>query len=360
MIGFKKLLGTLTFLALFVPAMCQENGTESTKKFLPGDFVMEHIQDSYQWHITDIGSKKITIPLPIMLYSKHSGFCFFLSSQLHSGKYGSFHISEKGVYQGKLVESVVGANGATKESRPLDFSISKNVVSLFVISAIMLVVFLTIANRYKKNPDTAPHGIQNLFEPIIIFVRDEIAIPSIGVERYNKFMPLLLTVFFFIWFSNLLGIIPVFPGGANVTGNIAITMVLAVLIFIITTISTNKDYWVEIFNNPEIPWFLKYPIPLMPLVEITSVFTKPIILMIRLFANILAGHMVAIVFFSLIFIFGQMSAVAGYGFSVFTIAFTVFMTLLELLVAFIQAYVFTMLSAIYFGMAKVELRHHNK
>jgi len=359
-IGLKKLLGTLTFLTLFLPGMCQEKGTDSTKKFMPGDFVMEHIQDSYQWHITDIGSKKITIPLPIMLYSKQSGFWFFLSSKLHSGKYGDFHICNKGVYQGKLVESVVGTNGVIKEIRPLDFSISKNVVSLFVISAIMLVVFLTIANRYKKNPETAPHGIQNLFEPIIIFVRDEIAIPSIGVERYNKFMPLLLTVFFFIWFSNLLGIIPVFPGGANVTGNIAITMVLAVLIFIITTISTNKDYWVEIFNNPDIPWFLKFPIPLMPLVEITSVFTKPIILMIRLFANILAGHMVAIVFFSLIFIFGQMSAVAGYGFSVFTIVFTVFMTLLELLIAFIQAYVFTMLSAIYFGMAKVELRHHNK
>lgn len=172
-------------------------------------------------------------------------------------------------------------------------------------------------------------------------------------------MPFLLTVFFFIWFSNMLGIIPLFPGGANLTGNITITMILAIVVFVITTLSTNKGYWIEIFNNPEVPWWLKYPIPLMPLVEFTGILTKPIILMIRLFANILAGHMVAIVFFSLIFIFGQMSAVAGYGFSVLTITFTVFMTLLELLVAFIQAYVFTMLSAIYFGMAKVDLKHHN-
>lgn len=357
--GLKKLFGILILLALFLPGMGQENGNNSTKKFVPGDFVMEHIQDSYHWHITDIGSKQISISLPVILYSKYSGLTFFMSNRIQSGEYGGFYLSKSGFYQGKIVESIVDPTGTPAEYRPMDFSITKDALSLFFVILILLWVFLSIAKHYRKNPNSAPRGMQNLFEPIILFIRDEIAIPSIGSERYKKFMPFLLTVFFFIWFSNMLGIIPLFPGGANLTGNITITMILAIVVFVITTLSTNKGYWIEIFNNPEVPWWLKYPIPLMPLVEFTGILTKPIILMIRLFANILAGHMVAIVFFSLIFIFGQMSAVAGYGFSVLTITFTVFMTLLELLVAFIQAYVFTMLSAIYFGMAKVDLKHHN-
>jgi len=172
-----------------------------------------------------------------------------------------------------------------------------------------------------------------------------------------RFMPFLLTAFFFIWFSNMLGLIPIFPGGANVTGNIAVTMVLALFTFTLTTITANKHYWQEIVNAPGVPWFLKIPIPILPVVELTGMFTKPFVLMIRLFANILAGHMIAIVFFGLIFIFGAMHYLAGYGISIISVLFTFFMTLLELLVALIQAYVFTLLSAIYFGMATQEHHH---
>ena len=180
--------------------------------------------------------------------------------------------------------------------------------------------------------------------------------PSIG-EDYFKYMPFLLTAFFFILINNMLGLVPIFPGGANVTGNIAVTMVLAVFTFVITTINTNKGYWIHIFNMPGVPWWLKFPIPLMPIIEIFGVFSKPFVLMLRLFANITAGHMIILVFVSMIFIFGGMNIWAGYGTSVVSMLFSSALLLLEILVAFLQAYVFTLLSAIYFGMAKVEDHH---
>ena len=176
-------------------------------------------------------------------------------------------------------------------------------------------------------------------------------------KKYEKYLPFLLTVFFFILINNLLGLIPWIPGGSNVTGNIAVTMVLAVATFLITNLSGNKDYWVHIFNTPGVPWWLKLPVPLMPLVEFSQVFIKPFVLMVRLFANILAGHIIALGFYSLIFIFGSMHIAAGYGVSLVSVAFTVFMSLLELLVAFIQAFVFTLLSALYFGAAVAEHHH---
>jgi F-type H+-transporting ATPase subunit a len=170
-------------------------------------------------------------------------------------------------------------------------------------------------------------------------------------------MPYLLTVFFFILINNLLGLVPFPPGGANITGNIAVTAVLAVITFIITTVNGNKNYWVHIINMPGVPWWLKFPVPLMPIVEIMGLFIKPFVLMVRLFANMTAGHIVALGFYSLIFIFGHMNVYAGYGVSPLSIVFTVFMGMLELLVAFIQAYVFTFLSALYFGMATEEHHH---
>jgi len=198
--------------------------------------------------------------------------------------------------------------------------------------------------------------MQNLFEPIILFVRDDVAKPAIGEKKFEKFMPFLLTVFFFILINNILGLIPVFPFGANVTGNIGVTLVLALFTFFITTFSTNHHYWKEIYN-PDVPWWLKYPIPLMPIVELTGVITKPFVLMVRLFANILAGHLIVTVFVSLIFIFNvKMGIEAGLGVSVLSVAFSVFILLLDVLVSFIQAYVFTLLSALYFGMASPE--HH--
>jgi len=355
----RKLIGFVAIMILAQASFAEESHPDSTKKFNPGEFVLEHIGDSYSWHITSFGHTHVSIPLPVILYSKHSGFHFFLSNKLHSSGYQNLSISDEGNYKGKIVETVPQENGSVLIVRPIDLSITKVVLSIFIVVGLMLWIFLSVAGAYRRNPDKAPMGMQNLLEPFILFVRDDIAIPSIGINRYSHYMPFLLTVFFFIWIVNLLGLFPIFPGGANVTGNIAITLVLAMFTFVITLINTNKHYWIDVFNNPGIPWWLKFPIPLVPVVEFLGIFTKPFVLMIRLFANILAGHMVATVFFSLIFIFGNISAVAGYGFSILTILFTVFMSLLEILVAFIQAYVFTMLSAIYFGMAKVEVHNHN-
>lgn len=321
--------------------------------FDPGEFIFDHIGDAHEWHIISLGEKHIAIPLPIIIYSKHSGFHVFMSSKFHHGEsYQGFTLPTEGEHKGKIVETVNGL-----ERLPLDFSITKNVLALFLSLIFLTWLFLGIAKTYKKRKDEAPRGIQGAFEPLIIFIRDEVAKPAIGKKKYERFMPFLLTVFFFILFNNLLGLIPIFPGGANVTGNIAVTATLALLTFVITTFSANKNYWKHIFNTPGVPWWLKFPIPLMPIIELLGMFTKPFVLMVRLFANISAGHIIALGFFSLIFIFGDMIGPgAGFGVSPLSIVFTIFMSMLEFLVAFIQAYVFTLLSAIYFGMATEE--HH--
>jgi len=329
------------------------------EKFNTVEFIFDHIGDSYEWHVLTIGHNHISIPLPIILYSHQKGLNVFLSSKFHHGEesYKGFRWEKEGKYKGKIVELNPAGEILEENPLPLNFSITKLVFSLLFSSVFICWIFISVGRKYKKGEDKAPTGLQNLVEPLILFVKNDIIVPSIGEKHYQRFMPYLLTVFFFIMFNNLLGLIPIFPGGANLTGNIAVTMVLALFTFVITNVSGNKHYWKEIFNAPGVPWYLKLPIPLMFLVEFTGLFTKPIVLMIRLFANILAGHMVAIVFFSLIFIFGAISIWAGYGVSIVSIAFTFFMSLLELLVAFIQAYVFTLLSAIYFGMAVQE--HHN-
>lgn len=331
----------------------EESHAHKAEKFNPGAFIMDHIADAYEWHILDKGDFHLSIPLPVILYSDYSGFNFFMSSKFHHGHdaYQNFKIALEGENKGKVVELVDGA-----EIRPIDISITKNVLSLFVSLIIILLIFISVAKRYKLNPNKSPKGLQSLLEPIIIFIRDDIAKNSIGEKRYLKFTPFLLTIFFFIFINNLMGLIPFFPFGANLTGNISITMVLAIFVFVITTFKGNKNYWIHIVNTPGVPWWLKFPIPLMPLVEIMGVFTKPFVLMVRLFANITAGHIIALGFYSLIFIFGEMSVGLGYGVSVLSIAFVIFMTVLELLVAFIQAYVFTLLTALYFGMAMEE--HH--
>lgn len=335
----------------------QEAGKK--EKFNTVEFIFEHIGDSFEWHIVTIGHNHISIPLPIILYSEQKGLNIFLSSKFHHGEksYKGFKIETEGKYKGKIVE--LNDKGEVLEENPLpwNFSITKLVFSILISSVLLCWIFLSIARKYKAGVDKAPTGIQNLFEPIILFVVNDIAIPSIGEKKYQKFLPFLLTTFFFIWFNNMLGLIPIFPGGANVTGNIAVTMVLALFTFVITTINGNKNYWGHIVNTPGVPWFLKLPIPIMFVVEFAGILTKPIVLMVRLFANILAGHMVATVFFSLIFIFGAISVWAGYGISIVSVSFAFFMSLLELLVALIQAYVFTLLSAIYFGMATEEHHH---
>ncbi len=356
-----KLLFLTLFFFSFSFTFAQEKDTidnghnDSTNdKLNVGDFIIEHVSDSYEWHITTIGETHISIPLPVILYSKEKGWVFFMSNKLHNDNhsYKNFFINHKdGIYRGKIMEKLSDGDVV----RPFDISITKNVFALIIISVFLIWVFVSIANRYKKNPHKPPKGLQSLIEPLILFVRDDIAKVSIG-SKYQKYMPFLLTIFFFIFVNNVMGIIPIFPGGYNLTGNITVTLVLALFTLIITTISGTKQYWKEIFWSPVVPWWFKVPIPIMPIVELLGVFTKPFVLMVRLFANIIAGHIVMLAFFSMIFIFGAISVAAGLGVSVFTIIFTVFATFLELLVAFIQAYVFTLLSAIYFGMA-LETEH---
>ena len=321
--------------------------------FNAGEMIIEHITDAYEWHIMSIGKVHVSIPLPVILYDQGQ-WNVFSSSHFHHGEYLGYTISEEGAMKGKIVRK----NAAGEEARPdLDISFTKNVLAIFMSLIIMMVVFISVANSYKKNKGHAPKGLQSFLEPIILFIRDDIAKASIGEKKYEKYLPFLLTIFFFILLNNLLGIIPLFPGGANVTGNIAITGVLAVFTFIITTFSGNKNYWTHIINAPGVPWWLKIPVPLMPVVELMGVFTKPFVLMVRLFANITAGHIIILGFISLIFIFGEMSTGLGYGVSIVSVGFSIFMDFLELLVAFIQAYVFTLLSALYFGMATEEAHH---
>jgi len=323
-------------------------------EFRAGDLIIEHITDAYEWHIITLGEAHISIPLPVIIYDKGE-WLVFMSGKLHHGHeaYKGYFVSHKDFNSGKLVR--LDAEG--HEVRPdLDISITKNVVAIFLSMIIMMIVFISVANTYKKRKGQAPKGLQSFIEPVIIFIRDDVAKSSIGEKRYERYLPFLLTIFFFILLNNLLGIIPIFPGGANITGNIGVTGVMAFFVFIITTFSGNKAYWTHIFNAPGVPWWLKLPVPLMPIVELMGIFTKPFVLMVRLFANISAGHIIILGFVSLIFIFGKIAEGLGYGVSIVSVGFSIFMDFLEILVAFIQAYVFTLLSALYFGMATEE--HH--
>lgn len=327
--------------------------------FNAGKMIIEHIVDAHEWHIMEIGEHAITIPLPVILWSDGK-LSFFMSSEFHHGEtaYNGFKLEKEGKNKGKIVKVNEGSMETDVNAPlPLDFSITKLVASLFISLILLCFIFISIARRYQKREHEAPKGLQSILEPLILFIRDDIAIPAIGHSKYQRYMPFLLTLFFFIFFNNLMGLIPFFPGGANLTGNISITLVLALFTFLITTFSGNKAYWVHIVNAPGVPWWLKFPVPLMPIVELIGVFTKPFVLMVRLFANITAGHIIMLGFISLIFIFGQIYAALGYGVSIVSVAFALFMNLLEMLVAFIQAYVFTLLSAIYFGMAIEEHSH---
>jgi len=318
------------------------------EEFNAGKMIMEHVVDNHEWHIATFGHTHVTIPLPVILLYDGKLYSFWTSK---------FHNPDHSYKGFKLEKGKIIAE-EDHEKTVYDFSITKTVLAILFSSILLLWIFISVANRYKRNPKEAPKGLQSLLEPLIIFIRDDIAKSSIGEKKYEKFMPYLLTLFFFIFLNNMLGLIPIFPGGANVTGNIAVTMVMAVFTMILTTINGNRHYWVDIVNTPGVPWWLKIPIPLMPVVEIIGIITKPFVLMVRLFANITAGHIIVLGFVSLVFIFGSISAVLGYGVSIVSVAFIVFMDLLEILVAFIQAYVFTLLSALYFGLATIETEEH--
>ncbi len=336
---------------------------ESTVAFDASTFIMEHIADSHEWHLyTKKNGENVAIYLPVILYSREKGLDIFSSKKIRHGQiYKGYKLEEEGDLQGKIVlvneeglegGKIVSVNpeGQANEARlPLDFSITKTIVGLLGAVIIGLILFLSLARSYKKTGISHPKGIQSFLEPIILFVRDDIAIANIGKKNYEKYMPYLLTVFFFILLNNLMGLIPFPPPfGANVTGNIAVTFVLAIFTFIITQISGNKNYWRHIFATPGVPFWL---LPVMIPVEIIGVFSKPFALMIRLFANITAGHIIVLSLVCLIFIFKSL------GVAPVSILFVIFMDSLELLVAFLQAYVFTLLSALFISLAVVEEHH---
>ncbi|MCL2167871.1 MAG: F0F1 ATP synthase subunit A [Lentimicrobiaceae bacterium] len=355
----------LIFSFLPVPLSAKEKSV--SEEFNVDEYIMEHILNSYGWHITTWEGAEITIPLPVILYSEGKLDCF-LSSKFHHGTvaYKGYALGFTKETKGKILK-LQGADahftGVLEKEKKydwnthfIDISITKNVCALFISITILCWIFLSVAKTYKKNPNRAPKGMQNMMEAVILFIRNEVAIPMIGKEKYHKYFPYLLTLFFFILTNNLMGLIPVFPGGANVTGNVAVTLTLALITFFVVNFSSNKNYWVHIFNTPGVPWWLKFPLPIIPLIEFVGVFTKPFVLLIRLCANIMAGHIIILGFLALIFIFGAMQPMLGVVVSPVSIFFYIFMGLLELLVAFIQSFIFTLLTALYIGMAIEE--HH--
>jgi F-type H+-transporting ATPase subunit a len=326
------------------PAPEHDNNTFHIK-----DFIFGHISNDYEFHITDIGKHQISVPLPVIVCNSKGEWFFFMSSKFHHKheSYKGFHIADAGKYSGQIVETLPDG----LEYRPVDLSITKNVFAILFTVILLSIIFISIKRRYTRNPLRTPKGLQALLEPVILFVTDDIAKAAIG-KGYEKYLSYLLTMFFLILTLNLTGLIPVFPFGANVTGNINVTAALALCTFVITMASTTKEYWHHKLWTPGVPLWLKAPLPLMPIVEVISIFTGPIALVIRLFANILSGHMVVMVLLGLIFVFSALGTFIDSIVSVIAIVFSIFMMLLDVLVSFIQAYVFTLLSALYFASAK--------
>ncbi len=321
-----------------------------TRYLMPATFILEHVADSHEWHLwTKKDGTPVAVYLPVILFDKGTGFHLFSSKKIaHGHSHENFALAHEGKYEGKIVR--LDAAGHPDETNiPLDFSITKAVFGMIVASVILLWLMLATARSYSKRGVTAPRGLQGFLEPVILFVRDDIAVPNIGEKKYARFMPYLLTVFFFILINNLLGLIPIFPFGSNVTGNINVTFVLAVCTFLITQISANKSHWRHVFAAPGVPVWL---LPIMIPIEVIGLISKPFALMVRLFANITAGHIIVLSLVSLIFIFKSVFVAPA------SVLFVLFMDCIELLVAFLQAYVFTLLSALFIGMATAEEDHH--
>jgi len=341
---FKKLI-IISLIIISFPDSSKASDAEHSEGFNTVEYIFDHVNDSHEWHFFTIGDKHYSIPLPVILRSEHSGWHIFFSNKLHHHEEGfHFHKALEGDNAGKIVEVLEDGS----EYVPFDISITKTILGALIVSIIMLIVLIKGANKAKTRKNLAPKGVQNVVEMLVYFVRDEIAIPFAG-KKYKKLLPYLLTLFTFVLLANVIGLI--LPLGLNITGNIAVTLVLATITFIITSFNGNKHYWAHIVNPP-VPVYMKIPIPLMPLIEFAGIFIKPIVLMIRLFANMLAGHMIISVLIALIFLMSSvLSPVVGASTSIISIAFSIFMLLLDLLVSFIQAYIFTLLSAMYFGMA---------
>jgi F-type H+-transporting ATPase subunit a len=357
--GFRYIILSLGFL-LFIGGQAfaeEEHSDAKSKNLNVTELILDHVGDAYDWHVTSFGHTHLSIPLPVIVKGKESGWHLFSSARFEHGHaaYQGFYVSQAGKYKGKIVEK----DASGEEVRPLDLSITKNACSLLLSSFVLILLIMSCAAWYKKRQgkpeEASPKGFIALLEMLIMSIVDDVVKPCIG-KNYSRYAPYLLTVFFFIFFNNLLGIIPLFPGGANVTGNIAITCVLAICTFIIVNVFGTKEYWKEIFW-PDVPMWLKIPIPIMPAIELVGVFTKPFALMIRLFANILAGHAIVLGLTCMIFLTVSLGAAMNTGMSVLSIVMTIFIDFVELLVAYIQAYVFTMLSAVFIGLSQIEPHH---
>jgi F-type H+-transporting ATPase subunit a len=367
--GFiKNLIFTLLAFAFTTSAQAGDHHGEET--FNANEMIMHHILDAHEWHIMgpSHGEGAVSIYLPVILMD--NGLQIFSSSQLYHGEtktfynpatqamdhylayfhksgqgYGLFH--EEIYHLDELGQLSFDEAGHPINSKPLDFSITKNVLSLFVGAILILALMLMAKSNYTKRGISAPKGIAAIIEPIVVFVRDDIAKTNIG-HKYERYVPYLLTIFFFIWINNLLGLVPFFPGGANLTGNISVTLVLATITLLFTLFSSNKNYWVHIFATPGVP---KALLPIMIPIEIIGIFTKPFALMVRLFANITAGHIIILSLIAIIFTF-QSAGWAG-----LSLPMALFISCLELLVAILQAFIFTMLSALFIGAAVADDHH---
>ncbi len=333
----------------------EATGEQHEETFDVGPFIMDHIGDSHDWHI--VGHTHL--PLPVILKTP-GGFELFSSARFvgehhhptsYTGQYGTYKLDGKHV----VALDAAGRIDQAATARIWDFSLTKNAMTLLFCGTLMCLLFISMARGYAKRGTSAPKGLASFLEPIVLFVRDDVAKTNIGEKHYQRFTPYLLTLFFFIWFLNIIGLIPIFPFGANVTGNIAIPIVLASITLIIVTFFANRHYWEHILWMPGVPAWVK--IGVLTPIEILGHFLRPMILTARLFANIMAGHIVVLVFICLIFIFAKYGAGAGFGASFFSVLFGVFVNCLEVLVGALQAYVFTMLTSVYIGTAMAEPHH---
>lgn len=351
----------IALIAILLPAGAMASGHEEDGKKEGIDaqgIIFEHLGDGYGWEVPFNHHKRI--PLPVIVWGS-DGLHVFSSSRVTGHANGGvwrdgnaeFKIAGKdSPYKGKVVEIIDG-----KEVKPaIDISITKNVCGIFIAVLLVIWAIMSVARWHKTQGMKGPRKMTGAVEFVILFIYDGVIKPTLK-DKAPKFAPYLLTVFFFILVMNLLGLIVIFPGGANLTGNIAVTLVLAILTFFITNIFATKHYWKEIFN-PDVPWWLKYPLPIMPIIEIFGVFTKPAALTVRLFANMMGGHMIVIVLTLLIFIFAAMGPVVTGATAVVSVIFSVFMLCIDVLVSFIQAYVFTMLSTLFIALAHEHEHEH--
>ncbi len=353
---------------LELPDVEPEHTAQTDKEFNVNEMIMHHIKDAHEWHLWGPEHGGTSIYLPIILidgglktfsssHFYHGEVKFSMDHKTHEnveyvagvGPAAGYAMSHEKIYKlnenGELTFEDGHVHGNVK---PYDFSITKNVLSLFFGAALILIIMSSVARFYKKNGAVAPKGMAKFMEPIIVMVRDDVAKENIDHHKYKKYVPYLLTIFFFIFINNMLGLIPIIPGGANLTGNTSVTLLLAVCTLLVTVFSANKNYWRHIFATPGVPIAL---LPIMIPIEIVGIFTKPFALMIRLFANMAAGHIIILALISIIFI----NKSAAWG--ALSVPMALFISVLELLVAFLQAYLFTLLSALFIGAA-VEEAHH--